>query len=231
MRTTILLALIMLTTLTRAQVNKKWYLTTAGEMIFSHAVVDHFGYEDGSVLRFSPFFNSQNHLNKDINGNLGFFTGLNLRNVGFIYKYPAQSYKTKFRSYNLGIPVGLKLGNIERSFLYAGYELEFPFHYKEKTFDGRKKTGKYTAWFSKKQPSYYNTIMFGIQFAEGANLKFKYYLTNFLNKDYTISSPAGAVKPFQDFNVNVFYISLSVDMFKAAETTKKIVKDHDGVVF
>ncbi len=231
MRSAFLVFFMILAISTRSQVNEKWYLTTAGEIIFSHAKVDFYGNEDGSVLRFSPFFNSQNHLNKDLNQNLGFFTGLNVRNVGFIYKYPAQTYKTKFRSYNLGVPLGLKFGNIERTFMYAGYEIEIPFHYKEKFFDDGKKTGKYRAWFSKKQPAYYNSLMVGIQFSGGTNLKFKYYLTNFFNKDYTVDSPAGQIKPFQDFDVNIFYISLSTDMFKAAEKTKKIVKEHDLVMF
>lgn len=211
------------------QVNEKWYLTSAGEIIFSHAKVDFFGNEDGSVLRFSPFFNNQNHLNKDLNQHLGFYTGLNIRNVGFIYKYPAQTYKTKFRSYNLGIPLGLKFGNLDKSFMYAGYEIEFPVHYKEKFFDNDKKIGKYHAWFSKKQPVYYNSLMLGIQFAGGTNLKFKYYLTGFFNKDYESPGVGGPIKPFADFDVNVFYISLSADMFKAAEKTRKMVKGEDAL--
>lgn len=214
-----------------SQIKEKWYLTSAGEIIFSHARIDFFGYEDGGILRFSPVFNSQNHLNKDLNQYLGLFTGLNIRNVGFIYKYPAQTTKTKFRSYNLGVPLGLKFGNLEKSFLYAGYEIEFPFHYKEKFFDKDKKTGKYRAWFSKKQPAYYHSLMVGIQFSGGTNLKFKYYLSGFFNKDYEAPAVGGIIKPFADFNVNVFYVSFSADMFKAAEKTKKIAKDYESVMF
>ncbi|HMM11320.1 MAG TPA: hypothetical protein PKE03_04405 [Bacteroidales bacterium] len=227
MRSILIFILISLSISTMSQINKKWYVTSSGEMIFSQAIVDYYGAEDGSVLRFSPFFNSQNHLNKDLNQHFGLFTGLNVRNVGFIYKYPAQTVKTKFRSYNLGIPIGLKFGNLEKSFLYAGYEIEFPFHYKEKQFDGKHKVGKYSAWFSKKQPASYNSVMFGIQFADGTNLKFKYYLTGFFNKDWETPGVGGPVRPNANFDVNVFYISISVDMLKAAERTRNAVKEHD----
>ncbi|MBK9290063.1 MAG: hypothetical protein IPM52_00270 [Bacteroidetes bacterium] len=186
-----------------AQLNQKWYVTTAGEIILSHARVDFLGMEDGSVLRFSPVFNSQNHLNKDLSQHAGLFTGFNIRNVGFIYKYPGQTIKKKYRSYNLGIPLGVKFGNLGKSFMYIGYEIEFPFHYKEKEFVDGKKTGKYTAWFSKKQPAYYKSLMLGVQFAGGTNIKLKYYLTGFFNKDYTVNGIGGPVRPFADFDANL----------------------------
>lgn len=231
MRSMFFFVLVILNIQALAQSDDKWYVTSSGEIIFSHARVDFLGNEDGSVLRFSPFFNSQNHLNKDLNQNLGFFTGLNLRNVGFIYKYPGQTYKTKFRSYNLGIPLGVKFGNIKKSFMYAGYEIEFPFHYKEKWINNGKKTDKYKAWFSKKQPAYYNSVLIGVQMAGGTNIKFKYYLTGFFNQNYEIAGLGGPIKPFTDFDVNIFYISVSTDMFKAAERTKIIIKEQDGVLF
>jgi hypothetical protein len=74
-------------------------------------------------------------------------------NVGYIaegYVDPANQvvYKKKFRTYNLAIPVGLKVGNLEGVFVFGGYSVEFPFVYKEKTFDGGDKIGKITGWFS-----------------------------------------------------------------------------------
>jgi len=196
---------------------EKWYYSSAGEIIFSSATINHNGTEGGSVVRFSPVFNSQNHLNKDLSENFGIFTGLNLRNVGFIRKHEGTDIRTKHRNYNIGVPVGIKLGAMNKSFLYAGYEIEFPINYKEKTFENEKRTDRFNVWFSKRVPTFYHTVMAGIQFKGGANLKFKYYLTNFFNKDFTETVGGVQVKPYANTDVHVFYVSLSFDMLRSLE--------------
>ena len=118
----------------------KVYVTSGGELIFSLANIEQNGTSEGSMLRFSPVINLQAMLNKDFSQNFGVFTGLALRNVGYIsgdYKDPSNdlTYKKKFRSYNLGIPVGLKVGNLDKTFFYGGYEIEFAMAYKEKTYE------------------------------------------------------------------------------------------------
>ncbi len=194
--------------------NSQWYSTSAGEIVFSFASIDNKGNESGNIMRFSSVFNFQNLLNYDASQHLGFFTGLNIRNVGFIYDVPNSDTRKKFRSYNLGIPVGLKLGNMQGNFLYGGFEIEFPFNYKEKTFVNEKKTDKFNVWFSKRQPAYYQTVMLGIQFKNGTNIKFKYYLTGFFNKNFTETINNVQVKPYEDFDANVFYVSLNYNLFK-----------------
>ena len=111
----------------------KVYTTSSGELIFSFARVDYPGTEEGSITRFSPFINIQNWLNYDKSEKLGFFTGLSVRNVGFIYDVDETTRK-KYRTYNIGIPLGIKIGNLSEKFLFFGYELEIPVNYKEKTF-------------------------------------------------------------------------------------------------
>ncbi len=69
----------------------------------------------------------------------GLFSGIGVRNVGYIYDDytdpdTGDKEKKKFRNYNIGIPLGIKIGNLERLFVYGGYEIEFPLAYKEKTF-------------------------------------------------------------------------------------------------
>lgn len=192
----------------------KWYLSTSGEIIFSSADVDFFGIEDRSTLRLSAFFNSQSHINRDLHRNFGVFTGMNIRNVGFIWKEPNTNNKTKFRTYNLGIPAGIKLGELEKTFMYAAYEIEFPFHYKEKYFDDGKKTAKYRKWFSKKVPTAYHTVMLGMELKNGLNVKLKYYLNGFFNANYTETFNGQTIKPFNGFDVHVFYISVSSGMLK-----------------
>lgn len=213
-------AIIMIGGTTFAQSKSGFYTTSGGEMIFSFATIDDDGSETGNIMRWSPVFNLQMLGNYDANRNIGFFSGINIRNVGFIYdnyQYPGaeNTVKKKFRNYTVGVPVGIKLGRLDKLFLYGGYEIEFPLNYKEKTFENEKKTDKFNVWFSNRVPSMYHTFLVGIQFPYGGNLKFKYYLTNFHNKDFTEKLSDGTqVKPYEFLNSNVFYISLNFALFK-----------------
>jgi len=58
------------------------YITSGGELIFSFANVEQNGNSESSTMRFSPVFNLQVMVNKDLNKNFGVFTGLSVRNVG-----------------------------------------------------------------------------------------------------------------------------------------------------
>jgi hypothetical protein len=155
-------------------------------------------------------------LNKDFNKSFGAFTGLALRNVGYItsdYKDPSNdlSYKKKFRSYNLGIPIGLKVGNLDKTFFYGGYEIEFAIAYKEKTYEDGDKTDKITGWFSSRQEVFQHGFLAGIQFPYGANLKFKYYLSEFHNRDYVNNA---GIKPYGELKSNIYYFSLCFFLFR-----------------
>ena len=201
----------------QSETNKsKPYWTSGGELIFSFANVEQNGNGKSSPLRFSPVVNLQVMLNKDINKNFGVFTGLALRNVGYImndYINPSDSlsYKKKFRSYNLGIPVGFKVGNLDKVFFYAGYEIEVALSYKEKTYDGGDKIDKITGWFSDRDEIFQHGFLVGVQFPRGANIKFKYYLNEFNNQNYTNNA---GVKPYGGLKAHIFYISLNFFLFK-----------------
>lgn len=57
--------------------------------------------------------------------------------------------------------------------------------------------------------------MAGIQLPYGATLKFKYYLTNFFNKDFSESDgQGGTTQPYAGSDVNIFYFSLSFGLLK-----------------
>src|SRR4051812_27856827 len=192
------------------------YVTSGGEFIFSLANIEQNGSSENSTLRFSPVVNFQLMLNKDMSKKFGLFTGLGVRNVGYIindYKdsSTAVGYKKKFRSYNLGIPVGFKVGNLDKTFFYAGYEVELAVAYKEKTYDGGDKVDKITGWFSSRQEIFQHGFLAGVQFPYGANLKFKYYLSEFHNRDYV--NNAGA-KPYSGLKTNIYYFSLCFFLFK-----------------
>lgn len=209
-----------------AQESPKVYTTTSGELIFSIANIEDNGNEQGSILRFSPVVNIQNWVNFDKSDHFGYFTGLSIRNVGFIYDVPSNSdvnynfpdetnVRKKFRTYNLGIPVGLKLGNLKDKFLFIGYELEIPINYKEKTFVSGSKEDKFNVWFSNRTNTFNHSLMAGIQLPYGATLKFKYYLTNFFNKSFQVNDgQGGTLRPYQNIDVNVFYFSLNFGLLK-----------------
>ena len=192
----------------------KLYSTTSGELIFSFASINDAGDEDGGIMRFSPVINIQNWLNYDKSEKLGFFTGLSVRNVGFIYDVD-ETTRIKYRTYNVGIPVGVKIGNLSDKFLFFGYELEIPVNYKEKIFIDEDKEDKKNIWFTDRVPAVNHSLMAGIQLPYGATIKFKYYLTNFFDEDFTASDgQGGTYKPYENLDVNIFYFSLSFGLLK-----------------
>ncbi len=220
MRLTIItISFLFISLFLRSQDN--FYSTFGGEMIFSFATIDNKGDESGNIIRWSPVFNFQVFGNYDVNKNFGFLIGAGIRNVGFIYDIPGENIKKKFRNYNLGIPVGIKIGNLNKVFLYGGYEIEFPLHYKEKTFINEEKT-KISVWFSKRVPAYYHTAFIGVQFPYGLSLKFKYYISEFFNQNYTLND---GKKPYDGFKANVFYFSITSALFKNNKLYVKAYKE------
>jgi hypothetical protein len=170
------------------------------------------GTEVTGPVRFAPFINFTNNLHIDFSEKAGLLTGFSLRNLGFIYDVDA-STRIKARSYNIGIPIGFKFGDMDRAYFYAGYEVEFPVNFKQKTFVNEEKT-KYNKWFSDQVPIQ-QSITAGVQLPYGANIKFKYYFTNFFNKDFDGSDSNGnPTKPYENFDVNVFYVSLNVYLLR-----------------
>jgi len=196
----------------------KLYSTSGWEMIFSWADVNYNGDENGVIMRWAPVLNIQSALNYDVAKNFGLFTGLAIRNVGYIFNNyvdrEGYTVKKKFRTYNIGIPVGIKVGNMKKLFVYAGYDFEFPFHYKEKTFKDESKNKDVQTFFSNRVEQFQHGIIVGIQFPYGANLKFKYYFSEFHNQGYTESD---GYMPYAGLKSNVLYISLNFSMFRNAK--------------
>ncbi|MEM9052212.1 MAG: hypothetical protein AAGC47_09195 [Bacteroidota bacterium] len=235
---------------------KNSYFSFEGEMIFSLAEIEESSELDyRQNLRWSPVFNLAWHYNYDVTDYLGFNLGLGIRNVGFIAKADPIDQKiideegnetivkvgmdiedndidrVKYRNYNLGIPIGFKVGRLDQKrplFLFAGYEIEFPFHYKEKEFDGNDKLRKRTDWFSPKTNNFQQAAFVGFQLPQGLSLKFKYYLTDFFDSDFeqfvevdgVDVSATTRIKPFENFNARVFYMSLTWFPFEDLNYTR-----------
>ncbi|NOX86373.1 MAG: hypothetical protein GXO86_10500 [Chlorobi bacterium] len=201
----------------RSQV--KFYGSGGPEIIaFSFAQIDDQVRSGSNIMRFAPVFNFQFNGNVDFGKHFGLYFGGAIRNVGFIYEYSESgdelttTVKKKYRNYNFGIPVGFKVGLMNSWLLYGGYEIEFPFQYKEKTFiNGAKQDSKVSVWFSGRVPAYYNSVSVGIQFPYGFGLKFKYYLSEFFNQNYRANDGS---HPYMDLKSNVWYISLNFGIFR-----------------
>ena len=185
-----------------------WYTTTGGEMIFS---VHNFTNPDvdATVVRWAPVFNMQSMLNKDISRGFGIYTGIAVRNVGFITDDPdSSSIRRKFRTYNVAIPFGIKLGNLDGTFLYAGVDGEYAFNFKEKLFVNGSKEDKNVYWFSNRVNPWQGSVHVGFQFFSGTNIKFKYYLTKFFNEERSVYADE-----YERFDGNVFYLSFNSNLF------------------
>lgn len=190
----------------------QFYTTAGAEMIFSFATVSQNGNERDTKMRWSPVFNFGVHAHYDLNQSIGFFSGLKVRNIGFIYQ-DENNKKVIQRTYNLGIPVAIKIGKMDKFFVYGGYQFELPFHYKYKTWDSSDRSGaktKFTNYFSDATPAVMHTIIGGIQFYKGVNIKFQWYLNNFINPDYT----RNGVRINDGLDVQVFSLSLAANMFR-----------------
>jgi hypothetical protein len=191
------------------------------EFIFGGAQVEH---DDGAsassqATRFTAFLHVQQHLYYNFSKSVGLYTGIAIRNVGFIEKEGEYTYK--YRTYTAGIPLALTVGNLEKHFfIYGGAEAAMAFNYKEKRFNGDTKEHMSTSWFSGKTNTWQPQLFAGVQFPYGANVKFAYYPQNFFNKDYTEQIEGESVKLYEDKSVNLYYVSISFQLF--ASDAKKM---------
>jgi hypothetical protein len=235
-----ILTVICLGLISVSSMAQKVYTESGGEIIFStsqasftKAFTDQ--YQGASLMsnnvRFTCFFHVGQYLHYDFSNNVGIFTGLGIRNIGMITdealpqqvgdgEVPYGNYKIIRRQYTLGLPLALKIGAFDKNiFFYGGGEYEMAFHFKEKYWQGADdRSGtktKDTEWFSEQTPTFMPSVFGGIQFMHGLNIKFRYYLTDFLNHDYkgNGNSVAGSTFDISDQSryeeSNIFYVSLS----------------------
>lgn len=229
---------------------QKVYSVTSGEMIFSLAKTE-FTQEfldtypgasiKGNPLRFTIFFHLGQYWHMDFTNNIGLITGIGVRNVGLISDETLPEifnpdvnenyikYKVIRRTYTLGIPLMLKLGSFkDHLYFFGGAEYELAFQHKEKYWTNtHNRSGtktKSSTWFGDQFPTFLPSVVGGMQMPGGVNLKFKWYLTDFLNHDYDAgneNTTAYSVSDLTRYKTSqVFYISLSWQ-FNTAYLTKK----------
>lgn len=222
------LALILFSVNISAQI--KLYRASGGELIFSGAEISYNDAPVNSKLRFTGFFHAQQMLNLDVGPFLGAYTGIGIRNIGFITEDLYQNIgfmgvddshpdwdkevKIKRRSYTLGVPLALKVGSMDKQiFFYGGAEYEWTFHYKQKLFiDGEK--FKFSEWASDRVNPWLLSVFAGIQLPKGMNIQFRYYLDNFLNPGFQ-GIDFGENVDYSLFDqTGIFYVSLNTVMSK-----------------
>jgi hypothetical protein len=181
------------------------YMVSGGEIIFQSSRVQQDGHDINTNLRFSLFFHVGEYLHMDFGDHIGVFSGIGLRNVGFITD--EGPVKIKYRTYNLGVPVALKLGSFNQNlYIFGGAEYEYMVHFKQKVFENGTKT-KYSRWFSNRTPDFIPSAFIGFQFPAGIQLKFRYYLNDYLNKKFIGN---GIYDDYSRFGkIQVWYISVS----------------------
>ncbi len=208
------------------------YWSSGSEWLFSAPMLDVNGSDRGGVVRFAPFFNAQSMLNYDVSDHAGFFIGLSLRNLGFIYDAP-DGFRYKFRTYNGGIPIGFKLGRMHETLFFAGYEIELPFNYKEKRFLNERKDDKFNVWLSDRTEPFFQSVFIGVQGPGHSTLTLRYYLTNFHNTDFMEYQDNVVSRPYSGLNSNLVVVSLGVGLFDGTQRTFRpngIPKDVDAMV-
>ncbi|MCS7035905.1 MAG: hypothetical protein RMJ33_06320 [Saprospiraceae bacterium] len=184
--------------------------------ILSLATVEMNGREVRPALRWSPVFNFGSNFNWDFANGAGVFLGWNIRNIGLITKDSVgkEDY-FKRRIYMLGLPLGIKLGNMRNGqFFYFGGEFGLPFNYKEKYFpDGnRRKKTKFNEWFSERVPQFTTAAFAGFHFRRSLNVKVQYFFNNFFNPNFTTKNAQGVeTQPYRNYQANVFFLTLGFD--------------------
>lgn len=214
-----------------AKINaQKVYSTTSGEMIFSSGTLeftDAFKSQNPQAqisdtpVRFTTFYHVTQLWHLDFGENIGMYTGLGIRNVGMISNEmlntgasgmeAVQPYKIIRRLYTGGIPLAMKLGAFDQNlYVYGGGEIEFGIHYKEKYWNSHDRSGSKTktkAWFASQTNNILPSVFAGVQLPGGANVKFRYYLTDFLNHNYTDTNPVSDLTRYK--SSQLWYVSLS----------------------
>ena len=209
---------------------QKVYPITSGEMIFSNGTVeftDEYMQQypgaqvSGMPLRFTMAVHISQYWHVDFNERIGMYTGLGVKNVGMISDEVLyngaqgvgdyQDYKIIRRVYTGGIPLALKLGAFDKNlYVFGGGEVEFPIHFKEKYWSSDSRSGsktKNSKWFGSQTESILPSVIAGVQMPGGINIKFKYYLTDFLNNGYKDSNFVSDLTRYK--TSQVWYVSLS----------------------
>ncbi|MBK7968114.1 MAG: hypothetical protein IPK08_03815 [Bacteroidetes bacterium] len=201
------------------QVTGKHYWKSGSEFIFSLGDVDAGAVSTSPIMRFSGFFHLQQELHYDFNQSFGFYTGIGIRNVGMINELN-DSLKLKQRAYGLGVPVAIKVGNLNGFHVSAGAEAELFFHYKQKLFYDDEKF-KQDEWFSDRINLFNPSVFLELNSRKGSYIRFKYYLLDFLVADKQVVKLFGTKYPYFPESSKLFYVSIGTKLIPDKNRRKR----------
>lgn len=172
------------------------------------------------TLRFSWFFNFGTTFNFNLSRHIGIYTGIDIKNVGFIESPDGVTLKR--RTYNIGAPIGIKIGNmaLKHSYFFMGAGADIPFNYKEKSFTFRSQKTKLNEWFSDRTPHVMPYVFAGFAVRHGATMKVQYYPNNFLNPDYMKKG----VYLYNGYDVHLLLVSLGMGVPGTGHHSKTTIK-------
>jgi len=196
--------------------SKVYYTKGGNASLLSFAQVTRNGEEISTIPRFTMFLNIGTNANVDLGNNLGLFAGLNLTNIGMITEekivgtVKTDVFKYKQRVYALGVPVGIKIGDLRKFYVYGGAEAAYAINFKQKTFINGEKVDKFNEWFSNRSNPFMPAVFAGFQTKSGFGLKVQYYLNNFLNPNFS----EGGAKPYANTESKLFFVTLGYNFSK-----------------
>ena len=200
---------------------RHWYLSNSFDgAIFSSAVFEKPGDNQHLLptVRFS-MINFGYDFNYDFDAHFGFFTGLGIKNLGFIEKVADSTIKR--RVYTIGIPIGFKLGNLaKRHYIFGGGGIDAPFNYREKGFVRRNDKAKFSEWFSDRTPDFMPYLFAGFSCGGGTTFKLQYYPGNFFNTEYNETSDGVITYPYRGYSAHIVCITLGLDMHYSKDKMK-----------
>ncbi len=155
----------------------KWYFTSMMDTYtFSWASIKSSGL---SNLRFTTFINTGIHANVNLKKNTAFYTGLELRNLG--YADVINNTKYRYSGTYLGVPLGVRIGDLKsKTNLIAGTGFDLPLYYKAKYWEignKRNKIKERTSPNNILRP--FNPYLFVGYQMKGIGVKFQYYPQSF----------------------------------------------------
>lgn len=192
---------------------KRWYVSNATEAgIFSTSFyTTPTTNQQLSTLRFSYFLNIGLRFNYNYDEHFGIFTGLGIKNIGFIVKNGDSTIKR--RVFAIGAPIGVKIGNLEKqNYAILGGGLDLPFNYREKAFTDRRDKKKFNEFFSERTPTVMPYLFVGGVFAPGISLTAQYYPLNFFNEDYTETVGGVTTQPYRGYDCRLINLCVGINI-------------------
>ncbi len=214
---------------------RRWYLSNAFDgAIFSSAVFERPGRSRYLLptIRFS-LLNIGYHFNYDFDEHFGIFTGLGIKNLGFIEKVDRgddQDDSTiKRRVYTIGVPIGFKIGNLQkRHYFFLGGGFDVPFNYREKGFVKRNDKAKFNEWFSDRTPHVMPYLFAGLSYHSGSTVKLQYYPGNFFNPEFEETTNGITTRPYRGYSAHIVSITFGFDIHSKPHMPKKQENDEDA---